>query len=279
MAALVADNSGVEVGGKDKGSIVAMLLGEECEEEAEAEAEAEAADTAQAEMRVPQQEPDPADAPDPRVYWPAQEQPAVRQDPSAIRQAASASARPSAVDLSSPQISTEPRGRLSPQITASSSSSGDMTQLDLGDIEGRLDQLSAAEQQVLLEAIEGSDLCEKDSVPEAIRKLCATRIETRSSEFKGPQQTPLSAEERLLGERLEETGRPNLARVIARLGQGSVSPDDFDNQAIASIALAGTPPPTGQPDDNSDENAGDLPLETQAIINAIVQQLSGPGGG
>lgn len=214
-----------------------------------------------------------ADIPDPRVYWPSQ--PSSRQI--GIEQAAPDAKSEPMRALPNAQISTGTDDGDAEQISAGVQRTGTIGQLSAADIESRLDQLTEAEQRVLLEAIVGTDLCERDDVPETVRDLCATRIETRASEFATAPATQLSAEERLLGEGLEETGTPRLAQIIDRLARGSARPDDPDNQAIASIALAGTPAPTGQPDDNADDNAGDLPLGTQALIEAIVQQLTGPG--
>lgn len=55
------------------------------------------------------------------------------------------------------------------------------------------------------------------------------------------------------------------------------SSDDFSNQAIASIELA--PPPAPENPGNEDDQTGlGLGSETEALINAIVQQLGGHGG-
>ena len=73
---------------------------------------------------------------------------------------------------------------------------------------------------------------------------------------------------------LERDGMPSVEAVIARLSRVTVAPstDDFNNQAIASVAL--TPQPSG-----AEDNQQNLAPGTDAVINAIVQQLGGPAGG
>ncbi len=201
-----------------------------------------------------------------KVYWPEDTRNASSMPPS---------------EATSEEQLTEERGSGSDaqsQITGADESERSVDQLANAVFTGPLAQLSLAEREVLLEAVQGTDLCDGPQEIEAIRRLCETRIETRANEFSTHNANTLSPEEKLLGERLEDTARPSLTRIIDRLARNIGRPDDLDNQAIASVALAGSPPPTGQPDDNADENAGDLPVETQQLINAIVQQLGNPGG-
>ena len=149
-----------------------------------------------------------------------------------------------------------------------------VAQLSRADLEATLAQLSPVERRVLLQAIEGTDICDNPPQVAAIITLCQTRIETRSQEFAAMEAPALSAEERLLRGDFDNTALPSVNQVIARLGRTSAASDDFSNQAIASIALA--PPPA--PDQPADGDAGEVPglgEPTQALINAIINQLGG----
>ncbi|MEL7218070.1 MAG: hypothetical protein AAGK01_06525 [Pseudomonadota bacterium] len=174
----------------------------------------------------------------------------------------------------------EPDGsNAAPQISSTDDSERAIAQLDLGDLEGTLAQLTDAERQVLLEAIEGADICENPPKIPAIVELCETRLETRSSEFAARETNTLSAEERLLGESLDSTRTATtLDRDVERLARnaGRGDANSLDTQAIASVAL-GAPPPA-VPDQPAGTQLGDLPAETQALVNALVQQLGGAGG-
>lgn len=170
-------------------------------------------------------------------------------------------------------------GTLSQQITAAGESARRMPQLSEAELEATLAQLTPAERSVLLQAIEGSDICDNPPAVAAIVALCRTRIETRSSEFAAAPERPLTAEERLLSGGVEASGLPSVEAVIARLSRVNLaSSEDFNNQAIASIALA--PPPAPEKPGGEDDATGlGLGQETEALINAIVQQLGGQGGG
>ena len=142
-----------------------------------------------------------------------------------------------------------------------------------------LAQLSEAERQVLLEAIDGTDICDNPPAIEAIRLLCRDRIETRSSDFAWREANKLSAEERLLGEALEDTGPSAINRVIERLARNSGSARSFEDQAVASIAFGRPADPGGAAADGVGEAGSDLSPETQQLINALIQQLGDGGGG
>lgn len=62
--------------------------------------------------------------------------------------------------------------------------------------------------------------------------------------------------------------------MIERLARTSAASDDFSNQAIASIALA-TPTAPPQPSEDEAGATEGLGQETQALINAIINQLGG----
>ncbi len=148
-----------------------------------------------------------------------------------------------------------------------------VAQLTEGDTSSALAQLSAAERQVLLEAVEGTDICERGSDIPALQELCAGRIETRSAEF--TQETRGSAEDNLLGGGLDSARIATLEAAIARLARNSGSSDDFSNQVIASVALGSATLTDAQATSAEGDPTADLTPETQAFVNAIVQQLGG----
>jgi hypothetical protein len=160
------------------------------------------------------------------------------------------------------------------QLSSAGDNSQRLPQLSKAELDATLAQLTPAERSVLQQAIEGTDICDRPPAVAAIVALCRTRIETRSSEFTGNDEKPVTAEERLLRGGLERDGMPSVEAVIARLSRVTVAPstDDFNNQAIASVAL--TPQPSG-----AEDNQQNLAPGTDAVINAIVQQLGGPAGG
>ncbi|WP_327469540.1 hypothetical protein [Sphingopyxis sp.] len=134
---------------------------------------------------------------------------------------------------------------------------------------GEVLQLSAADNEVSLGRVEGIDRCSAELLSADDKAYCNRRIETRSAEFRSDLAAPLSLEQKLVGERLVPLrGIENAART------SDASAKDSDVQALASIAL--TPPsittPPGDP-----AAPGNLSTETQALIDAIVTKLAGPG--
>ena len=189
--------------------------------------------------------------------------------------------RTSLMQTEGDQIGTSnDQGGMAPlQITAAAESARRMPQLSRAELDATLAQLTPAEHRVLLQAIEGTDICENPPAVPAIISLCQTRIETRSDEFTIRPEKPLSAEERLIRDGVEKSGLPSVEAVIARLSRVTIaSSDDFSNQAIASVALAPLPG-TDKPGNEEGEAGLGLGSETEAIINAIVQQLGGAGAG
>ncbi|MBI1403017.1 MAG: hypothetical protein GC147_07375 [Porphyrobacter sp.] len=176
--------------------------------------------------------------------------------------------------VASEQLTRSDAGRETAQLTATGEGRPAVAQLSPAELEATLSQLSPNERRVLLEAIEGSDICDHPPAVAAILTLCRNRIETRSGEFAPRAPEALSAEERLLRGGIDEGGTPNVERVIGRLARSSAAPNDLDNQAIASIALA----PQSVPEDQGDPLAK-LPNGTEAVINAIINQLTGGAGG
>lgn len=161
------------------------------------------------------------------------------------------------------------------QLSSNGDANGGVAQLSDGNSLPDLNQLSEVERQVLLEAIEGTDICDNPPDVEMIRQLCTTRIETRSTEFAAREVNTLSAEERLLGEGLDSSVTPNIEAVIERLARNVGQASNFENQAIASVALAGRPTDAAQPGQDNGEAGSELSAETQTLVNAIIQQLGG----
>jgi hypothetical protein len=188
--------------------------------------------------------------------------------------------RPNMMQAQGDQIGAPDGSKMAPeQITGGGESSRTMAQLSKVDLEATLAQLTPAERSVLLQAIEGTDICDNPPAVAAIVALCRTRIETRSGEFATAPERPLTVEERLLRSAGDNNNLPSVEAVISRLSRVTVaSSDDFSNQAIASIALAPQPAPA-KPGSEDDKTGLGLGSETDALINAIVQQLGGQGGG
>lgn len=161
------------------------------------------------------------------------------------------------------------------QLSQGGEGARDVAQLSDGDSARALAQLSPAERQVVLDAVEGTDICEQASNIPAIRDLCAGRLETRSAEFARSNEGG-SAEDNLLGGGFDNTRLATLEAAINRLAQSSGRAEDLSDQAVASVAL-------GQQNALSDAQAtaaegdptSDLSPETQAVVNAIVTQLGG----
>ena len=126
---------------------------------------------------------------------------------------------------------------------------------------------------MLLEAVEGTDICERATNIAAIQALCDGRIETRSAEFSGPTRE-LTPEERLLGEGLGGERVATLESAITRLAENTGDSNDFSNQVIASVAL-GNPLADSGPVPSEEGAVGELSADTQALVNAIVTQLGG----
>lgn len=160
------------------------------------------------------------------------------------------------------------------QITSRDQSGPAVAQLSKADLDSTLAQLSAAERRVLLQAIEGTDICDNPPRVPAVIALCQSKIEARSQEFTPAAERQLSAEERLLRGDFDNTALPSIGQVINRLARTSAASDDFSNQAIASIALTApaTPAQPGQDGESATQGLGE---ETQALVNAIINQLGG----
>ncbi|WP_086606264.1 hypothetical protein [Erythrobacter donghaensis] len=161
------------------------------------------------------------------------------------------------------------------QISARGDGGPGIAQLSKADLEATLAQLSPAERRVLLQAIEGTDICNDPPDIPAVVTLCQNRIETRSTEFAPTSERSLSAEDRLLSGNLESAALPSIAQVIDRLARGGASSGDFSNQAIASIALGTTPAAPARPREEEQPDTASFGEETQALLNALINQLGG----
>lgn len=151
----------------------------------------------------------------------------------------------------------------------------DVVQLSEGQSARALAQLTNEERQVLLEAVEGTDICDQANNIPAIRDLCEGRIETRSAEF-ARRDTGGSAEDNLLGGGFDNARIATLEAAIARLARSTGRAEDLSDQAVASVALGqqGTLNDAAATAAEGDPTA-ELSPETQALVNAIVTNLGG----
>jgi hypothetical protein len=183
--------------------------------------------------------------------------------------------RTSLTEVGDDPIARGPGNAPASQISAPSQGGSGMAQLSSADLEATLAQLSAAERRVLLQAIEGSDIC--DSPPEvaAILTLCRNRLETRAGEFAALSEAPLTSEDRLMRGDFDATAAPSLERVVERLARAGASSGDPSNQEIAAVALGASSavPPTTDPADPA--AAAGLSQETQVFIQSLINQLAG----
>ncbi|MEM1051834.1 MAG: hypothetical protein AAGI28_07035 [Pseudomonadota bacterium] len=150
----------------------------------------------------------------------------------------------------------------------------EVAQLSDGSSTAALAQLSAAEQRVLLDAVEGTDICERGTDIPALQALCETRLETRSEEFAQEEETG-SAEDRLLGGGLDASRVATLEAAIARLARAQANPANFDNQVVASVALSNQTLNDAQATATEGDPTAELSQETQSLVAAIIQQLGG----
>ena len=136
-----------------------------------------------------------------------------------------------------------------------------------------VEQLTEGDTSVEFARVEGLDRCSAELLGPENAEFCARRIEARSAEFASRLQPTLSAEEVLVGERYATAAGISVAEASRSAKGRDASPDDRDLQALASITLTPAAPSSAPVDE---EEA--LPDATQALIEAIVNQLSEPGG-
>ncbi|MFU7527595.1 hypothetical protein [Qipengyuania sp. ASV99] len=212
------------------------------------------------EVAAPQQ---PVDARS-KVYFPDE------ITPQSVAEARARAARQEQVEARLPTGSNDTFAQVSPDREGNQP----VTQLTDPGTAQALAQLSDAERQVLLDAVEGTDICDSAQQIPAIQALCAQRIETRSAEFARDDAGP-SAEDSLLGGGLDNSRLATLEAAIARLARNAGQSDDFSNQVIASVALGNAALSDAQATSAEGDPTGELSPETQGIVNAIVQQLGG----
>ena len=202
-----------------------------------------------------------------RVFLPADEKEPGPQDQSVQQRATAPQLPPAEANVPPDQLSNE-RGktiRATDQLTRE---------------EGRraLLQLTRADRIVLAQAVEGTDICESEPTVPAIIELCLQKIENRAEQFAFEEANSLSPEERLLGEGLDGDRVASLENAISRLARGQSSFSSDEDQAVASVALSqGALAPASEAP--AEANESELSVETQALINAIVEQLGNQGGG
>ena len=139
-----------------------------------------------------------------------------------------------------------------------------------------LEQLTRPDTSVEFARVEGMDRCSAELLSAKDADYCARRLEARSGEFATQSEAPLTAEQVLVGERFASMAGAGVADASRTAARREISPEDRDLQALASITLVPSPAGTATP---ADEEEGKLPAETEALIEAIVNQLSQQGGG
>lgn len=164
------------------------------------------------------------------------------------------------------------------QLSQTGEGDRDIGQLSDGRSAEVLAQLTPAQREVLIDAVGGTDICEREQSIPALRALCEARLETRSAEFargsqRGAQGT--TAADAILGDNLDSDRLATLEAALSRLARNDSQTNGVDDSVIASVAFTGQGLVTNEAAVESDP-AIDLSPETQAVVNAIVQQLGGP---
>lgn len=137
-------------------------------------------------------------------------------------------------------------------------------------------QLSDSDTDVEFARVEGIDRCSAELLSASDAEYCARRLEARSAEFATDNEATLTAEQVLIGEQLASAGDGDVAARSRLVGRRDNDADDRDLQALASITLGNTVPVQETP---VEDDAGSLPAETQALIEAIVERMGSPSGG
>ena len=177
------------------------------------------------------------------------------------------------------------------QVSSAKEPATELSQLNKGKEDGPIDQLSQVDRNTestpalserrqsrntKTDAVGGADRCSAELLSAIDRDYCQHVIENRSADFTGPGPTKLSPEQKLLGERNFEFVSNGPEEAVRRLASGNDSAEDRDNQAVASLVLGQASATETQPADN--EDPADVGLETQSLIEAIVNSLAGPQG-
>ena len=132
-------------------------------------------------------------------------------------------------------------------------------------------QVSDGDTALELDRVEGLDRCSAELLSEQDQEFCARRLETRSADFT-PERRKLSAEEVLFAENSIRRSAGDVASASKNVTGKTASAGDSDLQALASLTLAA--PDSGDTAATADSGANELPVETQSMIEAIVNQLT-----
>lgn len=120
-----------------------------------------------------------------------------------------------------------------------------------------------------VDPVNGTDRCDTARRRSNDSSRCENVIETRSAEFARRESAPLSPEARLLAEQRNRTltGQES----ARRLANNSADPNDFQDQAIASVVLSQRGAPQRE---EEDEDGASLPTEAQAF-QALIEGIVG----
>ena len=175
------------------------------------------------------------------------------------------------------------------QLSTESGLGAEPTQLTAGPLTGSVNQLSKRDRnmesapalserklgfETAMVRLKGTDRCSAELISADDRDFCSSVIENRSAEYAGPEPAKLSPEQKLLGERDFNLVNAGPGGAAKRLATRQNSAEDRDDQAIASLVLSRPATDNEQPDKS--ENASDAGSETQALIEAIIKNVTQP---
>ena len=218
-----------------------------------------------------------------RSSWPAphvaQSGAAARGEPVAQIGGRGGARPPAQIGAPSREIGSQPTAPRSaeapaPQLSSQDDSTARGTQLTGERGSARVGtQLSRPSQsrQATASRIGGRDRCDEEAARRTAE--CRRVIETRAAEFRPPEETPLSPEQRLLVDQRLRAGPGTAQTASRRLGVAGLEPDSIEEQGVAAIALSNTRQPAR--DEDPAESEETLSAEAQALINAIVQGATG----
>ncbi|MEH6789335.1 hypothetical protein [Parasphingorhabdus sp.] len=182
-------------------------------------------------------------------------------------------------DVGTTQLSATKSTADSPEQLASEGTPKSVEQLSTSDRDTQSSPALSARAQSYDTAtarVEGLDRCRAELLSSRDKTYCDQVIENRSAEFAGPNPALLTPEQKLLGEREFDLGRTGPDAAARRLAVGRTSAADTESQAIASIVLNSPVATEQQP--AAPEEPTDMAAETQALIEAIVNNIGGQGG-
>lgn len=194
--------------------------------------------------------------------------------PDAVATARAQALNPDQLDQDRAQDRDREQGSEMAQVSRKEEAGRDVAQLSDGRSSEALAQLTPAQREVLIDAVEGTDICQQEQSIPALQALCRDRLENRSADF-AQNRAGATAADAILGESLGSDRVATLEAAIARLARVSASTDGVNDSVIASVAFTNQSTTNDQAAVESDP-ANDLSPETQALVNSIVQQLGGP---